>query len=446
MYSKRDLSRLILPLIAEEVFMGLIGIVDIVMVARLGENAVSGLSLIDSLNLLVLSVFSAVANGGAILVSQYLGRKDNAGAQSAATQSAWLMLLFSTGIAAICFLGNRAMLQFLYGAADAAVLTAAERYFYLIAASYPFVGLYKVGTAIFRAMGNTRISMNTSLLMNVSNVALNALFIFGMQMGVVGAALGTFFSRAFGMLAVMVLLVKNREPVTFSGLHRVRLKKQMVQSLLFLSIPTGLENSIFHVGKLLVQRVVTSFGTTAIAANAVALTITEFTHMPAAAIGVAMITVIGHCVGAKEYGQAKRYMRSLLGVAYALTAFVCTITLLFTPQIVGIYHLEAETAAIAINILRLHGVVCALVWPTGFCLPRGLQAAGDVRYTMLVSVSVMWIFRVGFSLLFARIIPQVGVLGVWMALSLDWIVRAGLFLWRYLSEKWKNVQVIRESA
>lgn len=440
LFSKKDLFKLILPLVVEQVLMGLVGIADALMVSSVGEVAMSGVSLVDSLNLLVLGLFSSLATGGSIVTSQYLGKKDDQNANTAGKHLIVVMILFSLAIGVFALAANGWILNGLYGAAEDTVINQARIYFYTAAASYPFIGIFDSYSALFRAMGDSKTPMISTLLMNIINVGLNALFIYGFQWGIFGAGLASLIARMFSAIMLVILLRRPKGRIWVNSL-KISYHLWMVKNILRIAVPTGLENSVFHVGKLLVQRIVTSFGTAAIAANAVVLTISEFSHMAPYAIGLAMITVVGQCVGAGDFEQAKRYMIKLNNLAYIVTGVICVLSWVLADGITWMYHLTPQTAEIAKQIIIYHAITCIFLWPSSFTLPMGLQAANDVKFTMIHSILSMWVFRVGLSYLISMWF-DVGVLGVWIAMSADWLYRAVVYIWRLMSGRWKNRQFI----
>lgn len=437
-FTKRDLKKLILPLIVEQLLAVTIGMVDTVMVSSCGEAAVSGVSLVDSVNVLLINIFSALATGGSIIASQYLGRDDRKNANAAAKQ-----LLLSVGVLAgvltlLAVVLNRSLLQLLFGAAEQDVMDNCVVYFFWTALSYPFIGIYNGGAALYRAMGNSRITMVISMAMNAINVCGNALLIFVFQMGAAGAAISTLISRIVGAVVVTVLLLNphhNKIYLEFHSRRDFRFDFSMIRRILGIGIPNGLESGMFQFGKIILQALVTSFGTVAVAANAVGGSITSLTQIPAVAIGLAMITVVGQCVGAGEYKQAKRYIWKLYGLSEASMVILCLALVAFLRPVVGIYGLTPETTELTVELVLWFSLAAILFWPASFTLPNGLRAASDVRFTMTVSILSMWTCRIFCSYLFANTFG-LGVLGVWIAMFIDWVFRAFAFLYRLVSGKW----------
>ena len=441
MFSKKQLARLIWPLIVEQFLAVAIGMADTVMVTSCGEAAVAGVSLVDSINVLLINIFSALATGGAILASQYIGRQDHEQANKAAKQLVLVTAGISLLVMGLCLIANHGILHLVFGEAEADVMSNSETYFFWSALSYPFLAMYNAGAALFRAMGNSRVSMLTSLLMNLLNIGGNALLIYGVKMGVAGAAIASLVSRFVGAVIMLALLRFRHQLIRLDSLIHLGFHPHMIKQILGVGIPNGLENGMFQIGKILVQRLITALGTVSISANAVANTVAALPQIPGAAIGLAMITVVGQCIGAGEQEQAKSYTLRLTGLAYASMSVLCILEVIFVAPIVGCFNLLPETASLARQLLIYHGVTCLLMWPASFVLPNGLRAAGDVRFTMLVSVLSMWIFRIGFSYLLVDYL-QMGVLGVWVAMTIDWLVRLIVFAVRLFTGGWRNKHLI----
>lgn len=441
MFTRKDIVRLMVPLVIEQVLAVAIGMADTMMVSSCGEAAVSGVSLVDSINVLLINIFSALATGGSIICAQYIGRDDHANANASAKQLIVATFLISAAIMIICLFGNAPILSVVFPNTEKSVMNNCITYFFWSAISYPFLGVYNAGAALFRSMGNSRITMIISLAMNLLNICGNAILIFGCGMGVAGAAIATLASRIFGAVIILYLLRWRSHGITLDSLLHWRLDFKMIRTILKIGIPNGLENGMFQIGKILVQGLVASFGTVAIAANAVGNSIASMATIPGAAVGLGMITIVGQCIGAKRYDEAKRYMFRLTGLAYVLMIIVNIILFLLLNPLIGLFNLSAETASITSVLLIYHGIMSSILWPMAFTLPNGLRAANDVKYTMLVSVISMWACRIGLSYILASFL-NLGVLGVWIAMTIDWAVRIIFFLGRVISDKWKKKEVI----
>lgn len=441
LFSKQDIKRLLIPLIIEQTLAVTIGVVDTLMVASVGEAVVSGVSIVDAINMLLVQVFTALATGGAIVVAQYLGRKEQKNACEAARQLFFVMAIIGAAVAFVCVAFNNSILRLIYKTLEPDVMSSAHDYFMLTALSYPFFAVYNSGAALFRSQGNSRVSMLNALLMNILNIGGNAVFLFGFNMGAMAVGLGTLMARVVGAVIMIVLMLNRNNRVYIESFWPLTIKGKMVRTILRIGVPSGLENGMFHFGKLLLSGLISTFGTSAITANAVANSIATLLCIPGHAMGLAMITVIGQCVGAGQYEQASSYTKQLLKGSYLLGGALNVLALIFMKQIVGVFSLSPETAQLAVICSVIHAAVWLVLWPAAFTLPNSLRAAGDVRFTMLVSVISMWTCRIGMSYVFA-IFFKMGLIGVWVAMDIDWLVRAAFFVWRFLSNRWRNCKVV----
>ena len=463
LFTRQQLIALLLPLIAEQALSVTIGLADTLMVSSVGEAAVSGVSLVDSFNTLMIQIMSALATGGAVVTSQYIGRQEPKDAKNAAAQILFILSSFSLLVAAVVVAGRHAILQGIFGAIDAdAVVVAgrhailrgifgsidvdvmryAETYFLLSALSYPFIGLYNAGAALFRAQGNSKISMLSSLVMNVVNIGGNAVLIYGFRMGVMGAALASLVSRAIACFAVLYLLQKPDCPLRVDGLRALAPKARLIRQILRVGIPAGIENGMFQIGKLSVSSLTSTLGTAAIAANAVANTTTTFLNIPANAVGMAALTVVGQCLGAGEKDQAVYYSRRLMLFAYCGAWVMNLSAFLFANKFaLGLFNLSPEAYAMALEVMVWFNIVSLFIWPSSFTMPNILRAAGDARFTMTVSIVSMWAFRVGFCYLCVLAFHG-GLLAIWMGMYLDWAFRSLCFFVRFVRGKWLEQNVI----
>ena len=427
LFTRQQLIALLLPLIAEQALSVTIGLADTLMVSSVGEAAVSGVSLVDSFNTLMIQIMSALATGGAVVTSQYIGRQEPKDAKNAA---------------AVVIGGRHAILRGIFGSIDVDVMRYAETYFLLSALSYPFIGLYNAGAALFRAQGNSKISMMSSLVMNVVNIGGNAVLIYGFKMGVMGAALASLVSRAIACVAVLYLLQRPACPLRVDGLQALAPKARLIQQILRVGIPAGIENGMFQIGKLSVSSLTSTLGTAAIAANAVANTTTTFLNIPANAVGMAALTVVGQCLGAGEKDQAVYYSRRLMLFAYCGAWFMNLSAFLFANKFaLGLFNLSPEAYAMALEVMVWFNIVSLFIWPSSFTMPNILRAAGDARFTMTVSIVSMWAFRVGFCYLCVLAFHG-GLLAIWMGMYLDWAFRSLCFFVRFVRGKWLEQQVI----
>jgi putative MATE family efflux protein len=442
LFTRQALVALLLPLIAEQALSVTIGLADTLMVSSVGEAAVSGVSLVDSFNTLMIQVMSALATGGAVVTSQYIGHREPKNAKAAAAQILFVLASFSLVVAAVVVVGRHAILRGIFGSIDADVMRYAETYFLLSALSYPFIGLYNAGAALFRAQGNSKISMLSSLVMNVINIGGNAVLIYGFGMGVLGAALASLVSRAVSCLVVLWLLQRPACPLRVDGLRALAPDGGLIRRILRVGIPAGIENGMFQIGKLSVSSLTSTLGTAAIAANAVANTASTFLNIPANAVGMAALTVVGQCLGAGEKEQAVYYSRRLLLTAYCGAWVMNLSAFLFANRfVISLFNLSPEAQTMALQVMVWFNFVSLFFWPSSFTLPNILRAAGDARFTMAVSILSMWVFRVGFC--YVMVLGFHGrLLSIWMGMFLDWVFRSLCFFVRFARGRWMEQSVI----
>ena len=441
MFDRRFLVTLIIPLVIEQLLAVSIGMADTVMVARVGEAAVSAISLVDAITVLIVTLFAAFATGGAVVASQYLGRKDRASANTAAGQLLLLSLSVSTALLIICMPIRARIISLVFGGIEGEVLALGSTYFLYILASLPFLASYNACAALFRSMGNSRVSLYVSVTMNVLNIAGNAYFIYAMHLGVAGAGLSTLLSRIIGAVIMLTLITRETNVISIRSRHTLKWHGEMIKRILRIGVPNAIEGSVFQIGKLMVQGFITVFGTAAIAANAISSSVVSFTNIPGGAIGLASITIIGQAVGARRHDEALYWGKRLLLISYITMTSLCIPGFFLTPTVVGFFNLSSEANTIAVTVIRTAMIMGALLWSPSFALPNFLRAAGDAKYTMAVSMLSMWFFRVAVSYYLA-IGLRWGVYGVWIGMYIDWICRGLLFTQRFLRGKWRTKTLI----
>ena len=429
MFTRKDLVKLLLPLIVEQLLAVLVGMADVVMVAAVGETAVSGVSLVDSISILIIQMLAALATGGSVVCAQYIGKKQPENACEAAGQLILVTTMVSVVIAVIALIGNRHLLAMIFGKVENSVMENAQIYFWLSALSYPFLAVYNSCAALYRAMGNSKVSMYASLVMNAINIAGNAICVFGLHMGVEGVGIPTLVSRAFAAILMLFLIQRPQNVIRIRNLQELRFNGRMIEDILKVGVPNGMENTMFQFGKLFLQSLVSSLGTVAIASYAVASNLVTFEYLVGNAIGLGIITIVGQCVGAGEWEQAKQYTKKLVLVNYAALVVICSLMILFRNQVVGIYNLSPEATRTSAEMLFAHSLAM-VVWPLAFTIPYSLRASFDAPFTMYVSVASMWIFRIASAYFFVKVL-NLGVMGVWYGMYIDWVFRGLLFVNRF---------------
>lgn len=432
------LVRLIVPLVIEQGLTMLVGMCDGVMVSTVGEAAISGVSLVDMINAVVLVLFAALATGGAVVTSQYLGARQYESAKKSVGQLVLMSFAFGVAAAVFCLLFAHPMMRLFFGSIEDDVMEAGLLYFRITALSFPFIALYNAGAAIFRSLGNSKVSMKVSVLMNFINVAGNALCILVLKMGVAGVAVPTLISRAVAAAVILYLAAKPNQELTLQASNLRGVQWNMMRNILHIGIPSAFENSLFQLGRVVVVSMIALFGTTQTSANAVANTLDGVGIIIGQAMGLAMVTVVGQSIGARDTNQAMYYVKKLMIWTYALQGLSNALILIFLKQLVGLYSsLSPETVQLSILLVTIHAGSAIFMWPLAFVLPNALRAANDVRFTMVVSIGSMIAWRISFSWLLCVQLGW-GAVGVWIAMIIDWVCRIAFFVGRLISGKWKT--------
>ena len=441
MFSNMDLKQLILPLIVEQVLVMMVGMVGTVMVSHAGEAAMSGVSLSDMINNVFQYVFSALATGGTIVVSQYIGRGDLEKGRRSAGQLVMITTLLSLCFLGAVIIGDRALLGLLFGRVDADVMEAARTYLRITAFSYPFMAAYNAQAALFRAMGQSKVNMRVSLGMNVVNVLCNAIGVFVLEAGVVGVALSALIARASAACALMVLLRDKKYAVSISMRDVLGWDGAMLRRILSIAVPSGIESGLFQVCRVALTSIIATFGTAQIAANGVAVSIDNINTIVNSAVGLAIPAVVGRCVGAGDHDQAAYYTRKLLRIAQIGSTVLVAGVMAVLPLVLRLYALSDEARWYAGVLVALHGLWTVLLGTSSGPLPTALRSAGDVRFTMTMACLGLVIGRVGGSYLFS-IVLDMGVIGMWLAMPTHWIFNSLGGWLRFRSGKWREKRVI----
>ena len=439
LFSNRKLIYLIIPLVIEQGLTILVGMADGVMVSSVGEAAISGVSLVDMINAVILVLFAALATGGAVVTSQFLGARNLEKARKSAGQLVIMALALGVLTMVPCLIFDEELLMLCFGAIEADVKAAGLQYLRITAISFPFIALYNAGAAIFRSVGNSKVSMKVSMLMNVINVAGNAFCIFVLKWGVYGVAVPTLVSRAVAGVYMMMLAAKPDQELSLTKEGLTSIDQRMMGSILRIGIPSACENCFFSLGRLIVASMITLFGTSQVSANAVAGNIDRLGIIIGQAMGLAMVTVVGQCIGARDTDQAVHYIKKLLRWTYIVQGLTNILIVLFVGQLVDLYStLAPETRALAMRLSTIHASLAILFWPVSFVLPNALRAANDVKFTMWVGIGSMLACRIFGSWLLCVHMGW-GATGVWIAMVTDWVCRTAFFVPRTIRGKWKTM-------
>lgn len=443
LFDRKALLNLVLPLALEQLLQTLMGMADTIMVSRVGSAAISAVSLVDAINVLVIQVFAAMATGAAIICSYYIGRKDRRGANEAARQVLLSLTVISIVITVICLLLNRQILSLVFGSVEPAVMKNSRTYFYMTAVSFTFIALTNAGAAFYRAGGNSRFPLIISIIANAVNIVGNALLIFGMGWGVFGAALATLISRIVNAVVLLYCLRKDRQEIVVRDYFKIRPNWSMIRDVLRIGIPSGIENGMFQFGKLAIQSSVSTLGTAAIAAQALTILMESLNGIAGVGVGIAMMTVVGQCIGAGRMEEAKYNIVRLDIWSEILIVLSCAAVYLLTPVFIALSDLEPDSAALVHQMILFITVTKPFVWVASFTTVNGLRAAGDVRFPMIVSTITMWGCRVLMSIVLIRVF-HFGPIAVWIGMASDWLIRGLIFTARFVSGEWLNHMLVQK--
>lgn len=443
MFTNRMIRNLLIPVVLEQLLNSIMGTADTMMVSNVGSAAISAVSLVDSINVLVIQAFSALAAGGAIVCAQYIGQRNKGKANESARQVLFIITAISVAVSLICLVFQKPLLRLIFGSVEAEVMRASEIYFFYTALSFPFIAAYDSAASIFRAQDNTRGPMTISMISNVMNIAGNAIMIWVFHMGVAGAALSTLISRIFCAVVVLIQLRKEREgqEIVVRDYFKIRPNWSMIKRILGIGIPSGVENSMFQLGKLAIQSTVSTLGTAAIAAQAMTNILENLNGIAAIGVGVGLMTIVGQCLGAGRKDEAVYYIKKLCVIAEIVVLTSCLIVFAFTKPVTILGGMEKESADMCFHMVMWITIMKPLVWTMAFVPGYGLRAAGDVKFSMITSCCTMWACRFCLCVFLIRVMGF-GPMGVWIGMFADWTVRSIIFTWRFHSRKWLQHKVI----
>ena len=440
-FSNADLRRLIIPLFLEQLLMQFVGVVDTFMIAFAGDSAVSGVSLVNMFVTFFIYIFSSLAAGGAVLISQFIGRKEIGNAEKVAGQLMTISILISGISTAAVVIWNRPILLLLFGRVEEDVMAACVTYQSVMAYSFIFLGIYNTGAAICRSINRTNVTLIISVISNAINIGGNAIGIFVLKAGVAGVAWPTFIARVFSAVAVTIICMSKNNAVRLRIRHIFAWSGRMIKRILYVAIPNSIENGIFQIIKIALSSVTALFGTAQIAANGVAQTIWSLSAMMSMAMGPAFITVIGQCMGAGDIDDADYYFKKLLKISLAASFLWNALIFGLTPVMMMLYPLSEEVKQLIIWMVLIHNAFSAFIWPFGASLPNGLRAAGDVKFPMIISIACTALIRLPLSVILG-ITLNMGVLGITWAMVSDWTVKAVIFFIRYKKGRWRKMKLI----
>ena len=442
LFSNKALVALLIPIVVEQLLNSFMGMIDTMMVSNVGSEALSGVSLVDSVNNLIVQLFSAMATGAAIVCSHYVGMRDKEGANNAAKQVVISVGVIALVITVFGIIFKRQILGIIFGQIEPGVMENAVIYFFFTALSYPFLALFSAGSAIFRSCGNSRYPMTVSVISNVINIIGNYILIFTFDMGVTGAAIATLISRIFCMVAVYVALAKPRQDIMVNDYMNIRPDWSLIKTILAIGIPSGIENSMFQFGKLAIQSTVSTMGTAVIAAQAMTNILEGLNGIFGLGVGMCLMTVVGQCMGAGRKEEARYYIIKLCIIAEVGITISCLLVYAMLRPVTVIAGMESISAALCIEMMTAITIVKPLIWTGSFVPAYGLRAAGDVKFSMTTSIITMWGCRVALCIFLVRTY-NMGPMAVWYGMFADWALRSVIFFSRFLSGKWMKKEVIK---
>lgn len=441
LYPAKAMFALLIPIVIEQFLNSFMGMMDTMMVSNVGSEAISAVSLVDSINNLVIQVFAAMASGAAIICSQYLGSKRQDLSNKAAKQVVLTVLAISLSLTFLGLVLRRPLLRLIFGQIEEGVMAQAQIYFLITVLSYPFLALFNAGAAFFRAGGNSKFPMKVSVVSNLINITGNAFLIFGLQLGVAGAAAATLVSRVFSAVVIFAFLRKARQPIVVRDYLAIRPDMPLIWKILAIGIPSGIENGMFQFGKLAIQSTVSTMGTQAIAAQAMANIMESVNGIAGVGIGIGLMTMVGQAIGAGRKEEAKYYIVKCtrLGLAGILVSCLCVLGI--CKPVTWLAGMEPASAKMCFEMVAAITVAKPLFWAFSFIPAYGMRAAGDVRFSMITSTVTMWCLRVALCVFLVKEF-HMGPMAVWYGMFTDWAVRSVVFFHRFRSGRWmKDVTV-----
>ncbi|MEE0965826.1 MAG: MATE family efflux transporter [Bacilli bacterium] len=441
MFSNKDLKNMIVPMFFEQLLVMLVGIVDTFVISYAGESAVSGVSLVNSFNTIFIYLFTALASGGAVVISQYIGKKDKENSVKSSSQLFMFSTIFSIVIAVLVLIFNESLLKLLFGEVENSVMDACITYLRISAYSYPAIAIYNAGAALYRSMGKTKVTMYISIVSNIINAVGNMIGVFVLHAGVAGVAYPSLLARLFSAVVITVLCFKKSNITYYVKEWILKFDVKLLKSILNIAVPNGIEQGVFQLVKVALSSVVAMFGTYQIAANGVAQSIWSLAALVGVTMGPIFITVIGQCMGAGDIDSAKYYFKKLMKWTLVFSIIWNVFIFVLTPFIMKFYALSDQTIDLIIVLVLIHNIFNTVAFPFSGPLSNGLRATGDVKFTMIVSIASTVLGRFVFSIILA-VYMNLGVIGIALAMCLDWSIRAVVFYLRLKSEKWTKFKVI----
>ena len=441
MFTNKDLKNLIIPLFVEQFLLMFVGIADTFVVSFSSEADVSGVSLVTSFNTVLIFLFTALSSGGAVIISQYIGNKNDQAASRSSGQLLMISTVISVMMAVVILVFHTQLLRLLFGKIEADVMMACEDYLWVTTLSLPFLAIYDSGAALCRSIGKTNVTMNISIVANIINVIGNCVGVFALNMGAVGVAYPSLISRLLSAIAVTVYCFNKQNSVSYRFADIFAWDGNLLKKVMGIALPNGVENGVHQLVKVALSSMVALFGTYQIAANGVAQSIWSLASIMGLAMAPVYTTVIGQCMGARDIDSANFYFRKLDKITLVLSVLWNALIFALTPLIIRYSAISPEAKELVIWLVLINNIFNGLAYPFAGSLGNGLRAAGDVKFTMIVSITLTVVARLLFSALFGLWLGW-GVIGVAIGMSIDLVFRGAIFIWRLKSQKWTNFQLI----
>lgn len=441
MFSNKDIKNIIVPLFLEQLLLMLVGIVDTFNIAYCGEAAVSGVSLVSQLSTIFIMLFTALANGGAIVVSQYIGSGDQHKTIRASSQLLMFSTVFAVVLSLFVYIFHKQLLVFFFGKVSKEVMESCVIYMKISTYSYIFLAIYNAGAAVYRCLAKTNVTMYVSIATNVLNVIGNCLGIYVLQAGVAGVAWPTVIARAFSAIVITYLCFKKNNVAHYSLQDICMVDAPILKKICVIALPNGIENGVFQFVKVALSSIVAMFGTYQIAANGIGQSIWSMAALMSLALGPVFITIIGQCCGANDYQQTQYYFKKLISLSLILSLGWNAIILAGTPFLMQFYNIAPQTKSLVIQLVIIHNIFNGFAFPLASSLGSGLRATGDVKFTMVISIVSTVCVRLVFSYVLA-LVCNMGVIGIAYAMCMDWVFKGFIYLHRYRSEKWRQYKII----
>lgn len=446
---REDVVKLTGPIIMEQLFVTLMGMINTMMAGHIGKEAVSAIGMIDSINNIFIAFFSALAVGGTVVVAQYIGQDNIKKANEATKQALYISIFISISISVLMAALRKPIISGLFGSAEYKVINNAYIYFGITLLTYPLITLDLISNGILRGAGDSKTPMKISIFMNILNVIFTYLFIHGFNLagviklpalGVMGAALGIAAARTTGAVIILLVLLRGSKVIKLNKIKKFKFNRELLRPIFGIGIPASVESLMFNGGKLILQVFIVSMGTAALAANTIANSVAGFMNIPGNSLAIASTALVGRYMGRSDTDEAESCLSYTVKLSTVLLAVVGGITFIFSTHIGYLFTNNKEIINIVSHILKVNGIAI-IIWPASFVLPSGLKGAGDVKYTLITSLIGMWIFRMAFGYILG-ITFKLGLIGIWLGMYTDWLVRGTLYVIRFKKGKWKNHMVI----